>query len=170
MGAQFELKQNLDFITKGLSARGLLNTSRISYYEMSRLCVPFYYFYTGGDPMYGTEQLTCINPDSGTEYLTYSPGGKTVSATTYIEAGLNYDRDFGRHGVSGLLVYQLTDRRYPNASSLQASLPYRNLGLSGRFTYNYDKRYFAEFNFGYNGSERFSAERRFGFFPSAGIG
>ena len=170
MGAQFELKQNLDFITKGLSARGLLNTSRISYYEMSRLCVPFYYFYTGGDPVYGTEQLTCINPDSGTEYLTYSPGEKTVSATTYIEAGLNYDRVFGRHGVSGLLVYQLTDRRYPNASSLQESLPYRNLGLSGRFTYNYDKRYFAEFNFGYNGSERFSAERRFGFFPSAGIG
>src|SRR5690606_6138812 len=53
--------------------------------------------------------------------------------------------------------------------TLQASLPSRNLGLSGRFTYSYDSRYFGEFNFGYNGTERFSEKERFGFFPSAGL-
>src|SRR5690606_27899491 len=43
------------------------------------------------------------------------------------------------------------------------------LGVSGRFTYNYDSRYSAEFNFGYNGSERFHTNNRFGFFPSGGV-
>ncbi|MDD4593149.1 MAG: SusC/RagA family TonB-linked outer membrane protein [Parabacteroides sp.] len=56
-----------------------------------------------------------------------------------------------------------------NAGNLQQSLPYRNLGLSGRMTYSFSNRYFAEFNFGYNGSERFHKKNRFGFFPSAGI-
>jgi hypothetical protein len=44
------------------------------------------------------------------------------------------------------------------------------LGVSGRFTYAYDERYFSEFNFGYNGSERFAKSERFGFFPSFGFG
>ena len=44
------------------------------------------------------------------------------------------------------------------------------MGVSGRFTYNYGKRYYTEFNFGYNGSEKFSEENRFGFFPSFGLG
>ena len=35
------------------------------------------------------------------------------------------------------------------------SIPFKMIGLSGRFTYNYDSRYLAEFNFGYNGSEQF---------------
>src|SRR3546814_924455 len=57
-----------------------------------------------------------------------------------------------------------------NAGSLSESLPKRNLGLSGRFTYNYDSRYFTEFNFGYNGSEKFDRGHRWGFFPSFGAG
>jgi TonB-linked SusC/RagA family outer membrane protein len=60
--------------------------------------------------------------------------------------------------------------KYANAGDLQRSLPYRNLGVSGRFTYAYDERYFSEFNFGYNGSERFAKSERFGFFPSFGFG
>jgi TonB-linked SusC/RagA family outer membrane protein len=56
-----------------------------------------------------------------------------------------------------------------NAGDLQKSLPYRNMSTAGRFTYAFDSRYFAEFNFGYNGSERFAKKERFGFFPSAGL-
>jgi TonB-linked SusC/RagA family outer membrane protein len=63
-----------------------------------------------------------------------------------------------RHSVTGL------------ATTLQSSLPSRNLGLSGRFTYGYDSRYLLELNFGYNGSERFSKQHRWGFFPSIGGG
>ena len=69
-----------------------------------------------------------------------------------------------------MLVYTRQEKRVSNADDLQKSLPYRNQGLSGRFTYAYAKKYFGEFNFGYNGSERFSKNERFGFFPSIGAG
>ena len=72
--------------------------------------------------------------------------------------------------TSGLLVGVLRENKSGGASSIQTSLPARNIGLSGRFTYAYDGRYFVEANFGYNGSERFAKNERFGFFPSIGAG
>ena len=169
LSAQFEVKQDLKFLTEGLSARLLFNTSRISSYDVSRKLNPYYYKMTNYDYLTGDYAIDIINPDEGSEYLIYDPGGKSITANMYIEAALNYNRDFGKHGVGGLLVYQLRNNLQPNAGSLQASLPYRNVGLSGRFTYAYNNRYFAEFNFGYNGSERFHKSKRFGFFPSAGL-
>src|SRR5690606_29199359 len=50
------------------------------------------------------------------------------------------------------------------------TLPERNLGNSGRVSYDYDRRYFVEFAYGYNGSEKFYGKKRFGFFPSYGAG
>ena len=169
LSTQFEIKQDFSFITEGLSARALINTNNRSYFETSRYINPYWYLYGGKNPVTGEHNLECINPDNGTEYLNYSQGEKEISSNIYMEAALNYNREFGRHGVSAMAVYQLTNQRQPNASSLQDSLPYRNVGVSGRFTYNFDKRYFLEFNFGYNGSERFSKENRFGFFPSGGV-
>ena len=168
-GTQFELKQDLEFITKGLSARAMFNFTHTSYYETSRYINPFFYYYTGINTITKKPIIECLNPTGGTEYLNYNEGEKTITHNTYVEAAVNYNRDFGRNGLSAMLVYQLTNQAKPNANSLQESLPYRNVGLSGRFTYNFDKRYFAEFNFGYNGSERFSVEKRFGFFPSGGL-
>ncbi|MDR2038677.1 MAG: SusC/RagA family TonB-linked outer membrane protein, partial [Bacteroidales bacterium] len=55
-------------------------------------------------------------------------------------------------------------------TTIQQSLPQRNISTAGRIAYGYDSRYFAELNFGYNGSERFAKNERFGFFPSAGVG
>ena len=88
-----------------------------------------------------------------------------------MEAALSYDRIFrDRHNVSGLLVFTAREGKSANESTLQLSLPRRNLGLAGRFTYGYADRYFTEFNFGYNGSERFDKSHRWGFFPSFGLG
>jgi len=70
--------------------------------------------------------------------------------------------------LNALLVYTMRDYKVGVADNLQLSLPARNIGLAGRLAYNYDVRYFAEFNFGYNGSERFSKNNRWGFFPSVG--
>lgn len=171
MMTQFEIKQKLDFITKGLNLRGLFSTKRYSYYEVSRSYNPFYYNIESYDKRNDVYTLNCINPKGGTEYLNYSPNeNKTVEATTYGELAIDYNREFGIHGVSGLLVGTLRNSQTGGASTLTASLPHRNAGLSGRFTYSFDKRYFAEFNFGYNGSERFAENERFGFFPSFGVG
>ncbi len=80
-----------------------------------------------------------------------------------MEAAMSYNRDFDEHEISGMLVFTRRTQQNSNAGDLQKSLPYKNQGLSGRFTYSYDKRYFAEFNFGYNGSERFAENERYGF-------
>lgn len=169
MMAQVELKQKLDFITKGLAFRGMMNTSRYAYFDTKRQMKPYYYQVASYDRLKDVYTLAPINTD-GQEFLSFENGNKKVNSTMYMEAALSYDRIFEKHGVSGLLVYQMRNYMDGNASTLQLSLPKRNLGLSGRFTYNYDSRYFAEFNFGYNGSERFSKDERFGFFPSGGLG
>lgn len=170
MLAQLEMKQNLAFVTEGLTLRGMLNTNRESYFDVTRAYEPFYYDLARFDRQSNTYTLDAINPNSGTEYLGYAEGPKIVRTNLYAELALNYSRTFNdKHGISGLLVYNMRNFLEGNASSLLKSLPYRNLGISGRATYAYDDRYFAEFNFGYNGSERFYVDNRFGFFPSAGV-
>ena len=169
--AQMELKQKLDFITEGLNARVLVNTTRYSYFDVQRYYNPFYYTLSTYDASTGRLSLTDINPDTGTEYLNYKEGTKDVQTTTYIEAAMDYNRTFNeKHAVSALLVFTLQNKLYANQGSLQKSLAYRNMGLAGRFTYGYDSRYLIEANFGYNGSERFAPKERFGFFPSVGLG
>ena len=169
--AQFELSQDLDFITKGLKARALFSTTRNSSFDVSRYYNPFYYLASNYNSLDDTYKLTELNPEGGTEYLGYNEGTKNISTNTYVEAAVSYDRTFKeKHAISGMLIYTLRNELHANASSLQLSLPYRNMGLSGRFTYAYNDRYFLEANFGYNGSERFAQKERFGFFPSVGLG
>ena len=131
---------------------------------------PFYYQVGSYNNQTNEYSLHPLNETSGEENLSYEPGGKDVQTTNYMELSMTYNRDFDEHGLSGMLVYTRQEKRVSNADDLQKSLPYRNQGLSGRFTYAYAKKYFGEFNFGYNGSERFSKNERFGFFPSIGAG
>lgn len=169
--AQLELKQNFDFITKGLKGRVLGNVTRNVAYDLPRAYTPFYYSIGSYDKYTDTYTLSDLNADSGTDYLNFSPGGKSVESALYLEASLAYDRVFQeKHNVSGMLVYTVRENKTANAGSLIASLPGRNMGLAGRFTYGLLDRYFAEFNFGYNGSERFDRNNRWGFFPSGGFG
>ena len=169
--ATVEVKQDLGFITEGLNARIMGNTSRYSFYNLERKYNPFYY--TLGNYDFQSDQYTLIalNPNQGTEYLQYNEGNKVITNATYFEASLNYNTTIDDvHEVSGMIIGISRELKYANAGNLQRSLPYRNLGVSGRFTYAYDEKYFSEFNFGYNGSERFAKSERFGFFPSFGFG
>ena len=171
MLAQFELKQDLKFITEGLRFRLLGNTTRDAYFDVTRNYNPFFYNVTDYNNRSDEYELILLNSEEGREYLDYQEGVKRVSSTFYSEGAIDYDRTFAeKHTVTGLLVGIMRQSLYGNAGDLQRSLPFRNLGLSGRFTYAYDTRYFLEFNFGYNGTERFSDNERFGFFPSAGFG
>ena len=170
LNVQLELKQDLKFITEGLSARGMVYTQRYSYFTVSRQYNPFYYAASPSiiDPKGYT--LSLLNEKTATEYLNYNEGTKTVNTTTYGELALNYNRTFNKvHNVSGLLIGIQRNYLTGNAGDLQSSLPFRNQGVSGRLTYGYDNRYLFETNFGYNGSERFAKNNRFGFFPSVGV-
>lgn len=166
--AAVQLEQDLKFITKGLSFMTLFNLTRLSEFTVNRQFNPYWYRLDRYDSYTGEYHVNRIN-ENGTDYLTYSESGKTVKNKMYSETRLNYNRSFGKHDVTGLLVFTASESLTANAGSLQLSLPSRNAGLSGRFTYGYDKRYFIEYNFGYNGSERFHKSHRWGFFPSAGL-
>ena len=173
MLAQFELKQDFSKWVKGLNARVLGNTTRNAGFDVSRSYRPFYYQVGGYDRHADTYILSPLNEDGsnvGTEYLDYRPGYKTVSSSFYAEGSVNYNQTFGKHGVSGMLVGIIRHAISGNEATLFNSLPRRNLGMSGRFTYDFDSRYLAELNFGYNGTEKFDKGHRWGFFPSVGLG
>lgn len=154
--AQLELKQDFGFITDGLNGRLLANVTRNSYYDLTRSYTPFYYSLDSYDKYTDTYTLSALNSDKGTDYLSYNPGSKSVDSSLYLEASLSYDRTFyEKHNISGMMVYTVRESKSGNAQTLQLSLPSRNMGIAGRFTYGYSDRYYAEFNFGYNGSERF---------------
>jgi TonB-linked SusC/RagA family outer membrane protein len=164
---QFEIKQKLDMITQGLSVRAMVNMNRYSEFTVTRQYLPYYYNLASFDLVENTYTLRRLN--NGRETIDFTPGSRNINTTFYLESAAEYNRDLGeKHHLNALLVYIMQQRKEGLASTLQLSLPNRNLGLSGRLAYNYDSRYFAEFNFGYNGSERFSLAHRWGFFPSIG--
>jgi TonB-linked SusC/RagA family outer membrane protein len=176
ISSQFELKQDFNFITEGLTARAMFSLNRYSRLEGKRAYDPHYYgLMTYLYDRFDAYMLQFLNEDSNpASYLKQVKTTPNVDQTMYFEGAAQYNREFAeKHAVSGLLVFQLRD--YVNTAAatqddVQLALPKRNVGLSGRATYGYDSRYFFEFNFGYNGSERFAAQERFGFFPSVGVG
>ncbi|HBK32136.1 MAG TPA: SusC/RagA family TonB-linked outer membrane protein [Porphyromonadaceae bacterium] len=180
MTAQFEMRQDFSKWVKGLTVRAMANIDRRAYMSVSRQYTPFYYGIQTYDSYTNEYKINMINGsnsqsgwDTGTEYLS-DPGNayKEISSNFYFESVLTYDNILSDvHSLNAMLVYMLSERieSNKNTTTLQSSLPFRNLGVSGRFAYTYDNRYHTEFNFGYNGSERFYKDQRFGFFPSAGI-
>ena len=108
----------------------------------------------------------------GTEFLNNPSVNNFGNSRFYYEFVTEYNRKFKElHEVGGLLVFNFSESLNTiGGNSAFSTLPSRNMGLSGRFSYNYDSRYFTEFNFGYNGSEKFAKNNRFGFFPSVGFG
>lgn len=171
MLTQFVLNQDLDMITKGLTASVLVNMDRYSEYSVNRAYKPFYYNIISYNLQDQSYKLNRLNPTEGTEWINYEPGQRYINSSVYMEAKAEYTRLFeDKHNVNALLVYTMRNQKSGIADNLQLSLPYRNIGLAGRLAYNFDSRYFGEFTFGYNGSERFSKNNRWGFFPSGALG
>lgn len=169
--SQVQIKQELDFITEGLSFRALVAVKSYSATENQRSFNPFYYGISESETELGLVNRI-YQIQEGTEFLSNNSTSNAVNSNYYYEFTTQYDRFFNdKHQVGGLLVFNFNEalNKYSN-SSVFASLPARNMGISGRGTYGYDDRYFAELNFGYNGSEKFAKDHRFGFFPSAGLG
>ena len=160
-----KIKQNLDFVTKGLSANALVNFKNWSSSEYNRTIEPYYYrvkenSYDPKNPVsYELERLGT----SGKQYIAESGITRSGDRTIFMQFQINYTRQFGKHNVGGMLMYMQRDFK-------KDVLPNRNQGFSGRFTYDYGQRYLLEFNFGYNGTERLAKGDRFEFFPAASLG
>ena len=165
------VNQNLDFITKGLSATGMATFYNRVYSAVYRSFTPFMYQLTDYNiDEAGNYSYTSNSTNTGTTYLV-TTRGKDGYRELAFQAKIDYARTFGKHDVGATIVYMQKERNM-NISDEQeyAALPYRQQGLAGRVTYGFDKRYLFEANFGYNGSENFAAGKRFGFFPSVAVG
>src|SRR3546814_6369702 len=93
MLAQLELRQDLSFLTEGLTFRVMTNTTRNAYFDVARQYKPFYYEMLGIDRS-GDYLLNILNEETGEEYLDYNEGRKTVNSVFYLESALNYNHTF----------------------------------------------------------------------------
>lgn len=154
------LEQKLDFITPGLKARGLISYDSDNNYFNSRTKNPDTYFAEGRD-----DEGNLIYRKIENEVKFGNPASSNNSAKKiYLEAAVDYARDFGTHSVTGLLLGNRQHRQLHDEA-----LAYRKESFVGRGTYTYDNRYTVEFNFGVTGSEQFAKGHRYGFFPAVGV-
>jgi len=167
----FALEQKLDFITKGLVARGTISWDN--------------QFDEGERGIADTHKVkqAYIVPEVG-EYLPeslvdgttgfdfyesrdWSTNGGKISSTyraTEMSLQLFWGRQFGDHNVT------LMGNWKRRISAGGTELENRREDWVFRTTYDYKSKYFAEFNGAYNGSQKFSPDYRFAFFCSGAAG
>ena len=174
----FSLEQKLDFITKGLIARGTISWDN-RFNETGRGIVTN----AKSDGSSHTNKRMYILPEDGIvnrETLTdgstgfdfyekrdweTSSGGVTGSfRATEMSLQLFWARQFDKHNITAMGNWKR--RTYASGSDLEN----RREDWVFRTTYDYNNRYFAEFNGAYNGSQRFSPDNRFAFFCSGAAG
>ena len=159
------MEWGLDFITQGLSTKAIISYDGTSYTNTrGNAANALYIAYVARSADEECSYSAYRDLDLTDETITIGRWG----ASRYymnLQYALDYARQFGRHNVTGMFLLQRD-----NWENNSADLPYNILGMSGRFTYNYDQRYMAEFNAGYNGSEQFHKDHRFGFFPAFSAG
>jgi TonB-linked SusC/RagA family outer membrane protein len=170
--AQFQINQDLSFITDGLKLRAMASVRTYTENQNERSFKPFYYGSNETQTPQGVVN-SLYQIQEGTEFLNDPTIGNNGNSNFYYEAVLEYNKTLkDKHEFGGLLVsyFQEALNTIGGGNTAFSTLPSRNMGVSGRASYNYGSRYFGEFNFGYNGSEKFAEKNRFGFFPSVGFG
>ena len=167
LDATLEVKQNLDFITKGLKfkAMGAFDNGYAQTTERTKTEQLFYPKYIED----GDAQRLVFYSETDPGQL--SSPSNTFSARMkryYGNFSLSYEASFGKHNVAALALFSLS-KKYYNVGA-PAYVPSGYIEYVGRVSYNYDHKYLVEFNLGVNGSEQFPANQRFGWFPAVSAG
>lgn len=159
------LNVDLDFITPGLSVKGIVSfESRSIATVFGKKSFAMYIFERDktalGVPYYK------LNDDEETDTPISMSRDSNNRWFLNAQAQVNYNRILAdKHSLSGLLLFQRDMEERTGAD-----LEYNMIGMSARATYAFDSRYLAEVNLGYNGSEQFAPGNRFGFFPAFSVG
>ncbi len=159
------LKYKLDIITKDLSLNAKFAYD--NYYQHDAA-------YNRTNDMY---EIRRIAPGNTGDYFTLvqtsfeSPFSSSQSLSSnyrlYSEVSINYNHNFTKsHSLSALMLGTM-ERYYKGGSP---SLPFNYMGLVGRVSYDFKRKYLMELNIGYNGSENFKNGNQFGFFPAYSLG
>lgn len=170
--ASLDFEQKLDFLTKGLKFKAMAsfknnnNSTQTRTAQWNKWVMENWWL--NDDATYGYD-LKRFGDEEATNLTTSSKndGDRRI----YLQAMLEYQRTFGKHDLSGLLIYNQDEymNNDPGTDILEA-LPRRKQGAAFRVSYAYNSRYLAEINMGYNGSENFAEGNRFGLFPSVAVG
>ena len=170
----FSLEQNLDFVTKGLVARGTIswdnqfneNQRGINANGGQHVNNTAYILPEDGQLLFEND----IYPKTGFDFyekrdwdIQAGEIGYTSRATE-MSLQLYWGRQLGDHNVTLMGNW----KRRINAGN--ADLENRREDWVFRTTYDFKSRYFAEFNGAYNGSQKFSPDNRFAFFCSGAAG
>ena len=158
MNFNFGLNLDMDFITKGLKARGIMGYH--SYYTSTVAGAIDYARYIpsadGSWVPYGS------HVDGS---LSLSKASSTVSFLN-AQGTIEYDRTFnGLHSVDAFVNY-IAETRNPSSGSAENMLPFDRIQLGGHLKYGFDDRYFIQGDFTYAGSEEFVSGNRFHFSPT----
>lgn len=157
------LEHKLDFITKGLKIRGVMaltnrwGTTR-KVHRGSEDFLAFYHDAETNTYMPVNQYVYVLRPMNVSE----SAVAPYLQINSRVD--LSYNRRFGGHNISGLLLANWYTSRSGSGT------PSNSVSYSGRFSYDYYSRYLIEISGAYNGSDRFSASNRFDFFPSISLG
>lgn len=157
------LRHDFSYLLKGLdlqtSVRYQENYSKVA---IRSFAIPQY---TVRRSLTNPNELEFFGGTVGTDgYASGSWGGMR---DFYADIVLNYQGNFGKHNIGGLVLGRATKYTMPYDSF---NTPSGLIGSSARLTYDYDTRYMLELNFAYNGTENFAKGHRFGFFPAASAG
>lgn len=168
----FGFTEQLDAITKGLSLIG-----RVAYAGVEQNTLNLFrgfppsYLYNPATKVYNLNTGVSSGGYTLNEYRTTGNtdlSNQRVNAQIY----LNYDRTFGPHHLSSLLLFNQQSYRvdFDGSTGTQAQVPQKFRGYSLKIGYDYKQKYLLDFNAAYNGSDRFQASQRNGLFPAIGIG
>ncbi|OQB29637.1 MAG: TonB-dependent Receptor Plug Domain protein [Bacteroidetes bacterium ADurb.Bin174] len=184
------LKQDLDFITKGLSfnAKFGFNASSDTRSDIQRYqggnfgeksYIAYYREYDYTKPLdnniYALKQevrwvdndFQGDSPSASYDNTMNGGFGKRI----YYEAGFNYNQSFNNHNLTALALVNANEvEGLKPGSSTNMQFKENDLSYVGRITYNWKERYLAEFNGNYSGSQKFAPGKRFKFFPSYSVG
>jgi TonB-linked SusC/RagA family outer membrane protein len=167
----FALEQNLDFITKGLVARGTISWDN-QFNEGSRGISDLhtvkraYMLPEVGQMLWENEidAKTGFDFYESRDWTTQAGNVSYTSRATEMSLQLFWGRQLGQHNVTVMGNW----KRRINAGNTE--LEWRREDWVFRTTYDFKSRYFAEFNGAYNGSQKFSPDNRFAFFCSGAAG
>ncbi|MBP9075222.1 MAG: TonB-dependent receptor [Haliscomenobacter sp.] len=194
INTDFILKQDLSFITEGLSFTGSLSyDNRFFSYgsnisddgevlkwidpkaveellpgmteEQIQAVYEKYTIYQFPSGFNGASGYSYVEqPINKTTEVVRTQESNQLYRSLFYQLAMNYKRTFGSHNFGGTFLMNRNEK-----ATGTDFLTYREDWV-GRVTYNFSSRYFLEFNGAYNGSEKFSNEYRYGFFPSVALG
>ncbi|TRX21662.1 SusC/RagA family TonB-linked outer membrane protein [Flavobacterium franklandianum] len=160
----FTVEQDFNFITQGLNMRGIVGYDIGNTNDIQRRKWPEQWRADRGRDADGNLVFSHISDPIELNQASYSSGNRLE----FYDLMLNYDRGFGGHTVGAAL--RLTRNEFVQTVNLgtdiKNGIARRNQNMAGRILYNWENRYFVNFNFGYSGSENFAPGKQYGFFPA----